>query len=224
MRFFSRVFTKQEDKLTWDRLLGNIIDVCPFIERLSFDNRQNLLLEIVLNVEEACKMAGGTFDNAKLIKVGQDSCVIECNNKIIKITGLFYDDMFLSEYVSRCDSIISPLYEKNVGVNVYDTNLFVTVLLFDKLDTKKITWYETEQMYIKLREAGYIWSDPRPENIGRDENGQIKLIDYGQIVYIKDKSEYFSKKEIEVNENRYPTFARAYNDYVTSMKSERRVR
>lgn len=224
MRFFSKILTKQEDNLTWDRLLKSIIDVCPFIEKLNTDNKQSLLFEIALNVEEVCKMVGGTINNAKLITVGQDSCVIECNGKIIKITGLFYDDMLLSEYVSRCDSIIVPLYEKNFCANVYDMNLFVTVLLFDKLDTKKVSWYETEQMYIKLREAGYIWSDPRPENIGRDENGQLKLIDYGQIIYINDKSEYFRKKEIEVNENRYPTFARAYNDYIADMKSERRVR
>ena len=93
--------------------------------------------------------------------------------------------------------------------------MFVTVHMFDKLDTKNITIYDTEQMYIQLREDGYIWSDPRPENLGRDETGKIKLIDYGQIVYINDKDEYYKRKEIEANENRYPNFANEYREYIS---------
>jgi len=215
MKLFYNFFNKQEKKITIDDLVKNILIVCPFLESIDSNERDNLLVSVIEDIKKICTMIGSSIENAKIIRTGQDACVLECKGKIIKITRIIYDNKLLSEYVSRSDSIIKPLFEKINVVKYHDINMFVTVHMFDKLDTKNITIYDTEQMYIQLREDGYIWSDPRPENLGRDETGKIKLIDYGQIVYINDKDEYYKRKEIEANENMYPNFANAYREYIS---------
>ena len=221
MKLFYKFFNKQEKKLTIDDLIKNILIVCPFLEGVESNERENLLVTVIEDVKKICTMLGSSIENAKLIRTGQDACVLECNGKIIKITRIFYDNMILSQYVSRSDAIIKPLFEKINVVKYHNIDMLVTVHMFDKLDTKKITLYDTEQMYIQLREDGYIWSDPRPENLGRDEAGKIKLIDYGQIIYINDKDEYFKRKEIEANENMFPNFARVYKEYISSIQGQK---
>ena len=82
MKLFYNFFNKQEKKITIDDLVKNILIVCPFLESIDSNERDNLLVSVIEDIKKICTMIGSSIENAKIIRTGQDACVLECNGKI----------------------------------------------------------------------------------------------------------------------------------------------
>ena len=162
--------------------------------------------KILETLKEVCALDNVNINDLKLVTIGQDSIVLEASNKIFKITNLDYQTMSLALYVSNSNHIEKPNIEKPILVN----NAKIAILSFNKLKTDKIRDFDVLDMYSKLREDGYLWYDPLKTNIGKDENGNLLLFDYGQLIYIKDKDQDFITQELNSHRKLFKEFDEYY--------------
>ena len=102
----------------------------------------------------------------------------------------------LSEYVSYSNNILQPTYEEIIELGFFSAKILKTKKLF----LEEVTNEDVLNMYCKLRDDGYLWYDTKPENIGKDENGNMYLIDYGELIYINDLAQK-RQREIQNHEN-----------------------
>jgi len=136
-------------------------------------------------------------------------------NEIIKLTFMEYDNhKSLKEYVSHSRYILQPSEEEIVELGYYNAKI---------LKTKKLKILNQEDlsasgklidMYCHLRDDGYLWYDTKLENIGKDEEGNIYLIDYGELIYINDMDDYKKKKEMAAHTARKPNQCAYYDKLV----------
>ena len=204
MSIISRLFKKQKQtvqSLTQDELLEILIkNYSSFgFEKEDYEN-------IVRNLNIACISCGGKIDNVKLVHIGQDAIILECNNTIIKITTLDYGTNTLTEYIKNCDIIQKPITEQEIKIKERK----ITILTEKKLSVEKIKPRDIYEIYSELRDNGYLWYDPKPENIGRDDSGKLLLLDYGQIIYINNMSEYDKYRELETHKNMFEELNNSY--------------
>lgn len=201
MKLFS-IFKKKEIKpLSFDEIMEILISE---YKRYNFDSTDYSM--IVTSLMNLCLQENVNNEQLSLVRVGQDAIVLESNDKIFKITTLDYQTSSLSMYVSGSDNILKPNYENPLILK----NRKISVLSFEKLDTKKITESDVYDMSVKLRDEGYLWYDPLPTNLGRNKDGKLLLLDYGQIVSLQDKDEFFVQKELEVYANMFPKYDEFY--------------
>jgi len=159
-----------------------------------------------------CEMKGFSINDLVFIENGQDSIVFSCNDSIIKICNLFYNTTTLTEYVSNCAFILKP----NIEECLFVKDRFFSFMEFPKLNTNKINNSDVVRMSCKLRDNGYLWHDPRPSNLGKDNEGRIFLIDYGQLIYINDLD--YVQYQIQLNsyKNKFPDLDNAYSKRLMS--------
>lgn len=200
--YFRKKNSKKEEILTPDRI-KNILYGEYKIYKLT-DDDYNCLLEMIFKV---CILKNCLLEDFKLLKCGQDSITFEVNDSIVKVTTCFYNTKLLSDYVSHSKFILKP----NIELSCVIDNKVFTVLEFDKLNVKNIKNSDVFIMYIHLREDGYLWYDPRKSNLGKDSEGGLFLIDYGQLVYINDKDNAFIQNELSAHRQAFPEFDEAYN-------------
>ena len=80
---------------------------------------------------------------------------------------------------------MQPLFEKKI--NTGDIN-YPTILGLKKLQIGTISENERNNTYIRLRNDGYLFNDAKKlDNFGKDELGNVYLIDYGELIYINDQ-------------------------------------
>ena len=202
--FISRLLKKQAEPnkaLTQDQILEILI---RNYSHIGFES--NDYATIIGKLNESCMSCGGTIDSISLVHIGQDAIIFECNNMIIKITTLDYQTNSLTEYISNCEDIQKPISEQIINIK----NKKITVLTEKKLNTEKIKPVDIYDMYYKLRESGYLWYDPKKENLGKDEKGKLLLLDYGQIIYIKNMSIEEQKRELDTHKNMFPELNESY--------------
>lgn len=142
------------------------------------------------------------INNITKVSNGESSIVFEIRNEIIKLTFIEYKNYkSLKEYVSYSESILQPNYELiNDKVKLYGSS--AKFLILKKLDLKGITNDDILSLYIKLRNDGYLWYDTKIENVGKDEKGNLFLIDYGELIYINNLDEYNKKFQLEYHMNK----------------------
>lgn len=155
--------------------------------------------------------------NLKVVGNGESSITFEYNNEIIKLTFMEYDNhKSLKEYVSHSRYILQPDAEEIIELGYYNAKI---------LKTKKLQIVNPEDlndssdlmdMYCHLRDDGYLWYDTKLENIGKDKNGNIYLIDYGELIYINDLDDYKKKKEIDSHITRKPSYCAFYDKLVSN--------
>lgn len=136
------------------------------------------------------------------ISNGESSISFEINDEIIKITFMQYKNhISLKEYVSHSESILQPNFEL-VNDNVKWYRSSAKFIILKKLNLKGITNNDILSLYVKLRNDGYLWYDTKIENVGKDENGNILLLDYGELIYINDLDEYNKSLQLEYHRNK----------------------
>lgn len=109
--------------------------------------------------------------------------------------------MSLKEYVSYNNNILQPNFEIiNDKVKKYGCN--AKFIGLKKLSIKEITNQDVLSMYVKLRDDGYLWYDTKLENVGKDENDNLFLIDYGELIYINDLDEYNKNIQLTCHKNK----------------------
>ena len=210
MNFISKLTKKQEPvkTLTDEEILEILIkkynQYCLTIENYT---------EIIEKIRSACMECGGTIRSIKLVHDGQDALVFECEGEIIKLITLNYGTNKLSNHIANCDAILRLNTEYCLDLKGKNQNVKMTILTEKKLSKENITQADVYDVYFKLREDGYIWNNPRKENLGRNEYGKVLLFDYGQLIYINSLDPH--QKEYELNKHRemFPTLDEAYEQF-----------
>ena len=165
---------------------------------------QDQLNELYISFISACKLHNINVEKIKPISSGESSIVFEVDNQILKVSFIDYDNHeSLKEYVSKSSAILQPNFEYIVDLNKYYK---AKILGMKKLLTDEITEEDVYKTYSKLKEDGYLWYDTKKENLGKDENGNCYLIDYGELIYINDLDEYHREKELESHRIKKPEF------------------
>lgn len=173
------------------------------------DEEYNIILD---KLKYICGLKGIVISDLTFIVNGQDSLVFFCNDSIFKICNLYYRTETLTEYISNCPFILKP----NIEECIYIKDKFFSFMEFIKLNTKKINNSDVVKMSCKLRDNGYLWYDPRPSNLGKDNEGRVFLIDYGQLIYINNLD--YVQYQIQLNsyKNSFPEFDEAYSKRLMS--------
>lgn len=169
--------------------------------------------DIMGKLGSACVDCGGTIKNIKLVHNGQDALVFECEGEIIKLITLDYGANKLSSHIANCDAILRLNSEYCLDIKGKNQNVKITILTEKRLNTENITQADVYDMYFKLRDDGYLWNDPRKENLGRNELGKLLLFDYGQIIYINALDPHQKEHELNNHKSKFPALDEAYNQY-----------
>ena len=164
------------------------------------------------NLNDICVQKNLELSDLKIIGYGESSIVFDLDNEIIKLTFNEYDNHpSMKEYVSHSSAILQPNFEIIID-KVKQYKYCAKIIGLKKLSLEGITNEDVLNVYTKLRNDGYLWYDTKLENIGKDENGNIFLIDYGELIYINDLDLYHKNKELEVHENRKAELNQFYLD------------
>lgn len=145
--------------------------------------------------------------NLKIIGDGESSLVFECNDEIIKLTLMEYDNhKSLKEYVSHSKHILQPTEEVIIDLNGYSAK----ILFLPRLSLVNVTGEDILNMYCDLRDEGYLWNDTKLENVGKDKNGNCLLLDYGELIYVDDMPLYKQNSELESHRMKKSEFDKMY--------------
>lgn len=169
--------------------------------------------KVTSSLLEFCKK--NNISNLKVIGSGESSITFEYNNQIIKLTFIQYGEhKSLKEYVSHSRYILQPDIEEIVDLGYYSAKILKAKKLqvLDDKDLKASS--DLIDMYCHLRDDGYLWYDTKLENIGKDENGNMYLIDYGELIYINDMDEYEKKIELESHKIKKPEQSIFYDNLI----------
>ncbi len=179
-------------------------------------------------------LISNNFDlNNLQVVSGETSINFIGDNIVIRLTYVRYDPWgypTISDYVSHGAAILQPLFEQKI--NTGDVN-YPTILGLKKLSIDTVTEEERDSLYLRLRHDGYLFNDVNKlENFGKDENGEVYLIDYGELIYINDynklnnpelfyKIQYkkFIERELAYHKKKCPEFDRKYEEFLKSIEN-----
>ena len=165
-----------------------INDLKEYILNNSSFAREETLDIILANLLEEFKKYNFDLNNI-FVKSGETSINFIGKDVVIRLTYIRYNGYeSISDYVKNSKSILQPKSEKIIDTGSIN---YPTILILDKLSVGDVTKQERDKIYIQLREDGYLFNDiEKLENFGRDRNGNIYLLDYGELIYIdKEKLE-----------------------------------
>ncbi len=178
-------------------------------------------------------LVSNNFDlNNLQVVSGETSINFIGDDIVIRLTYVRYNNWgypTLSDYVSHSTAILQPLFEQKI--NTGDIN-YPTILGLKKLSIGNVSEMEKEVTYIRLREDGYLFNDAnKVENYGKDENGEVYLLDFGELIYIKDfkktndselfkriQYQKFIKRELEYHQKACPELNKKYEEYLDCVK------
>ena len=169
--------------------------------------------KIIINLDKICDLSYCPMEKLKLIKIANEEIVFEENDKVIKIVPNFNQKLY---YYSS--SILKP----NMGQEQKIGDMNITVLAFDKLDKENITDKDLTKMYIRLRNDGYLWNNPRIESLGRNKEGRLKLTTTNNLLYLNDKPAYEVVEELEKHEQNLKAFDDAYKQSKIKIDTRRK--
>lgn len=98
---------------------------------------------------------------------GFSAVVLEANDKVVRLSRQ------MSTSKPNAPHVLQPLAVEIIGG--------VSVQISKKLNTINITEDDVQKVQDDLKTAGYRWDDAGPDNLGRDENGNIFILD-GSII------------------------------------------
>jgi hypothetical protein len=169
--------------------------------------------KIIINLDKICDLSFCPMEKLKLVKIENEEIEFEENDKIIKIVPNFSQKLY---YYSG--SIQKPKMgqEQKIG----DMN--ITVLSYDKLNKENITDKDLIKMYIRLRNDGYLWNNPKVESLGRNKEDRLKLTTTNNLLYLNDKPAYEVVEELEKHEQNLKAFDDAYKQSKIKIDTRRK--
>ena len=164
----------------------NIDNLKEFLlQNISFANEKTVDM-VVNELKQILIKYNFDIDNLN-IKYGETSLNFIKDEIVIRLTYVRYNNFgydTISDYVSNSSSIEQPIYEQKIDTGEVN---YPTILVLRNLEVGSVTPEERDEVYIKLREDGYIFNDvEKLENFGKDEKGNVYLIDFGELMYTKD--------------------------------------
>ncbi len=108
----------------------------------------------------------GDARNPKVLGSGFDHVVLDLgNNKVMRLGRL-------PQHAADSKYTLKPSVSRTVGP--------VGVEIYPRLDTTGITESDVQKVQAGLANEGLTWDDAATDNLARDENGDLKIID-GQV-------------------------------------------
>lgn len=168
--------------------------------------------EIFKMILDLCKSNGIDINKVKYLAEGESSLVLDCGDKIIKFLPCIVKNVPMKEYLKDCECILQPIDERTKNFNITPTyEVTMSVILTKKLEVSdSIGDVDTLYFADTLLHSGYVWLDMKGENLAYNENGRLRLIDYGEL-WNKRYDERFSehKRSFEV---KYKNLAQKIKD------------
>ena len=201
-------------KLNINELKDYILHNSTFAKEETIDIVLHDLMQVLIS---------NKFDLNNLQVVGGETSINFIGDDIvIRLTYVRYDPWgypTISDYVSHSTAILQPLFENKI--NTGDIN-YPTILGLKKLSIGNISEMEKEVTYIRLREDGYLFNGAdNIKNYGKDENDEVYLINYKDLVYINDykkrnDTDYkeFVKRELEYHKKACTKLDKKYEEYL----------
>ena len=169
--------------------------------------------KIIINLDKICDLSFCPMENLKLIKIENEEIIFEENEKVIKIVPNFDEKMY---YYS------SSIQRPNMGQEQKIGDINITVLAYNKLNKENITDQDLIKMYIRLRNDGYLWNNPKIESLGRDKENRLKLTTTNKLLYLNDKPAYEVVEELEKHEQNLKAFDDAYKQSKIKIDTRRK--
>lgn len=154
------------------------------LENSTFANENTIDL-VIDNILKVLKSYNFDLNNIN-VESGETSINFIEDNIVVRLTYVRYKDYdTISDYIKNSKYILKPKYEKSINTGSVN---YPTILVMDRLDIGSVTKKERDNIYIKLRDDGYIFNDAEKlDNFGKDKDGNIYLIDYGELIYVDPK-------------------------------------
>ena len=209
----------------------NINELKEYILHNSTFAREETIDIVLHDLKEVLISNNFDLNNIRVVS-GKTSINFIGDDIVIRLTYVrydFWDYPTISDYVSHSTAILQPLFEQKI--NTGDIN-YPTILGLKKLSIGTVTEEESETTYLRLRHDGYLFNDAEKlENFGKDENGEVYLIDYGELIYINDynklnNSELFYKiqyqkfieRELAYHIKKCPELDKKYEEFLKSIE------
>lgn len=145
---------------------------------ISDENIKNIY-EGILRI---CQRNNIDINNLNYLAEGESSLVFEYMGKIIKFIPI-PKGINLIDYLGDSKLILKPLDEILVPIKYpmgFEFNM--SIIIEKKLNTNaNISVNKALTFANDLLKDGYVWLDIKPRNLASDINGNIKLIDYGEL-------------------------------------------
>lgn len=177
-------------------------DLYTTFDKLGSNDVDNLIYEI----DRLIRYQNLNYRDLVLCGSGQTYKVIQIGDAVLKIGH----EMEKDDKPYR----LSPVYEKRLN----DSNKFIYVS--QRANGRKVSFNEMLEFYLKVKDEGSIWLDPKQNNLGcvdhfldftnlygktfKNVNEGIYLLDYEDIVTINDENKdallenYGSPEDIEI--------------------------
>lgn len=197
--------------MSFNNMRQFLFDNCSFVKKNNID-------QIIDELRNELLANNYDLDNIKIIGFGETSINFVNNDEVIRLTFIRYNNYdTLKEYVSKCPKIAQPISERVIG----DTG--ASIIHMHQYDTDNITEEDIKDTYINLRNDDYLPFDLKPNNFGKDKEGNVFMIDYGELIYIKDKPLFLKKADLESHSIRCPEYDKMYKKYLKKIERKNKL-
>lgn len=139
--------------------------------------------EAVEKFQKALNKKGISLSSLKLVESRKNFLLYKYNDMLIELNPIdYHGKKSLKEYISNSNYILKPLDETTINLEFAK----IRITFLPKLSFESITSNDLIELYCKLRDDGYLWNDPKIEDMCKDEEGNCLLLNYRSIVYVND--------------------------------------
>ena len=164
-----------------------------------------------LYIDNSC--IGNPSDNIEFIGTGHTSLAFRIGNNVLKVGKTPDDKKKRKNKISNC--LVPLLVDECYKVAEKE---FYTIEIAPLVDTKDISEEELYSAYKSLRRQGYIWNDPRPDNVGRImsdceingtkyKKGDLVIIDLEDIAFVGETTSDEILEEISISSYNRRTYS-----------------
>lgn len=133
------------------------------------------------------------INNAEILCDGDSSIIYIFDKYVIKILSNGYN---IKNYTSKSNYILKPLDELSEIQLFSNLEIPFSVIICDKLNTLDISNTDVKEIVNNLLSDDYAFLDIKKENFGKNSNGDVLLLDYGELFRKDLDPEYEIHKNI----------------------------
>ena len=182
-------------------LIGNeIINKVVSLDKIKGD----IIVDFInIIIKELLEYGNLDYHNIRYLNEGAFSTAYQIGDKVLKM-GIRRETFNLR----NCKYFLQPLYRAEI-MDKDNVDFLFTIEITEYVDTTNIGYENTYQMYKKLRDEGFVWTDCKEANIGRllKDNkvyfDGIDKVDNNSTGYINDNEEVLKAGELVVIDNDY---------------------
>lgn len=209
------------------------------METISIEQLKNYLIHHLYYVKEenvdfiydmlvdSLRSDGYDLNRIEIIGSGESSINFVKGDIVTRLTNIAYDNYDnLSDYLKHSDAIAQPIFEKNFTLPKSGRQIYPQVIRITKMPRYHnfdVSEEELKEINRTLINDGYLPFDMKSENFAKDENGKVLLIDWGQLIFIKEMPIYKQRQEFSSYKDKCSKYAELYEKYIAELIVENMV-